>query len=366
MDNFDFQDTAYMPREIGSPSTKAKASWHHALGPMLILAGWLAVLGAVPCADADEKTTRPSHPDGGKLELGRLVYEQNCAVCHGSMGDGQGMAAHMLGIQPRDLRQGFFKFRSTPTGSLPTDEDLFQTISRGLRGTGMIAQDDLPEAEHWAVIEYLKIFSERFQTETPQAPIPIPEPPRRKPEVIAKGREIYDKAECFKCHGTEGRGDGPSAEGLEDDWGHPIRTADLTRPLKRGSTPEAIYRTLVTGLDGTPMPSYEGALSDEEFWALSFYVASLNTGILSDRQRREEAAGQHVLRMHGGRGSKTMLTTFLFLAVTVLAVVFGIRWLVTKGGKPRADSPFGILKKRYAHGEIDKEEYEARERDLHE
>ena len=60
------------------------------------------------------------------------------------------------------------------------------------------------------------------------------------------------------------------------------------------------------GLNGTPMPSYEGALSDEEFWALSFYVALLKTGILSARQRREEAAGQHVLRMHGGRGRGMM------------------------------------------------------------
>jgi len=63
---------------------------------------------------------------------------------------------------------------------------------------------------------------------------------------------------------------------------------------------------MVTGLAGTPMPSYEGALSDEEFWALAFYVASLNTGTLSYRQRREEAAGQHVLRMHGGRGPGMM------------------------------------------------------------
>ncbi len=329
-----------------------------------MIAGWLAVLGALQCADADDKRTQASHTNGGKLELGRLVYEQNCAVCHGSMGDGQGMATHMLGIQPRDLREGTFKFRSTPTGSLPTDEDFFQTISRGLRGTGMIAQDDLPEAERWAVVAYLKTFSERFQGERPQAPIPIPEPPPRASELIARGRELYQMAECFKCHGTEGRGDGPSAEGLEDDWGYPIQVTDLTRPLKRGSPPEAIYRTLVTGLDGTPMPSYEGALSEEEFWALSIYVASLNTGILSPSQDREERAGEMVLRMHGGRGGGTMLRTLLFMAVAILVLVFGIRWLVTKGGKPRADSPLDTLKKRYARGEFDKEEYEARKREL--
>ena len=212
----------------------------------------------------------------------------------------------MVRTKPRDFRPGIFKFRSTPTGSLPTDKDIFQTISHGLRGTGMIAQGDLPEAQRWAVVEYLKTFSERFQQEKPQTPIPVPEHPPRTPELIANGRELYQKAECFKCHGTAGRGDGPSASDLKDYWGYPIRTADLTRPLKRGSTPEAIYKTLVTGLNGTPMPSYEGALTDEELWALSFYVASLNTGILSANQRREEAAGQMVLRMHGGRGGGMM------------------------------------------------------------
>jgi len=262
------------------------------------------VLSGVGLWAADKP--EPWRPDAQTLEKGRLVFQQNCVICHGALGDGRGMAGMMVRTKPRDFRPGIFKFRSTPTGSLPTDEDLFETISQGLRGTGMIAQADLPEPQRWAVVEYLKTFSERFQREKPQPPITIPEPPPRTPELIAKGREIYQKAECFKCHGTEGRGDGPSATDQKDDWGYPIRTADLRRPLKRGSTPEAIYRTLVTGLNGTPMPSYEGALTDEELWAISLYVASLNTGILSANQRREEAAGQMVLRMHGGRGGGMM------------------------------------------------------------
>ena len=288
------------------PSTKGTPWRGRGLPVTLMLVGWIALLGVLGWAEADQKGTKPSRPDGRASELGRLVFEQNCAICHGSAGDGRGMAGMMVRTKPRDFRPGIFKFRSTPNGSLPTDEDLFETISRGLRGTGMIGLDDLPQMKRWAVVEYLKTFSERFQREKPQRPISIPKPPPRTPELIAKGRKLYQKAECFKCHGIEGGGDGPSAEGLEDDRGYPIRTADLTRPLKRGSSPEAIYKTLVTGLDGTPMPSYEGALTDEEFWALSFYVASLNTGTLSHQQRREAAAGQHVLRMHGGRGPGMM------------------------------------------------------------
>lgn len=273
-------------------------------GLVATLVIWIALLASAAPTTRDD----PGHsqPDPGTLQAGRLVFEQNCAICHGALGDGRGMAGMMVRTKPRDFRPGMFKFRSTPTGSLPTDEDLFQTISRGLRGTGMVAQDDLPESERRAAVEYLKTFSDRFRAEKPQAPVPIPVAPPRTPELIAKGRNVYQKAECFKCHGAEGRGDGSSAEGMKDSWGYPIQLSDLTRPLKRGSTPEAIYRTVVTGLDGTPMPSYEGALSGEELRALSFYVASLNSGVLSERQRREEGAGQMVLRMHGGRGGGMM------------------------------------------------------------
>lgn len=236
------------------------------------------------------------------IEQGRVVYEQNCAICHGTLGDGRGMAQMMLRTKPRDFRQGIFKFRSTPTGSLPRDEDLFETISKGLRGTGMVAQDRLSETERRAVVKYLKTFSHRFQKQTPQAPIFIPETPPRSPALIAKGRRLFEEAGCLTCHGIEGKGDGPSASELKDSWGHPIQPADLTRPLKRGSTSKDIYKTLATGLDGTPMPSYTASVSEEELWALAHYVASLSTDALSPGQLREEQAGQMVVRMHGGGG----------------------------------------------------------------
>ena len=239
---------------------------------------------------------------GSVIEQGRVVYEQNCAICHGTLGDGRGMAQMMLRTKPRDFRQGIFKFRSTPTGSLPTDEDLFRTISKGLRGTGMVAQDHLPEAERRAVVEYLKTFSERFQKQPAQAPVPIPEPLPRSPMLITKGRKLFEEAGCFTCHGIEGKGDSPSASELKDSWGYPIQPADLTRALKRGSSAEAIYRTLVTGLDGTPMPSYREAFSEEELWSLAHYVSSINTDALSPSQVREDQAGQMVLRRHGGMG----------------------------------------------------------------
>ncbi|MFN3475967.1 MAG: c-type cytochrome [Candidatus Methylomirabilales bacterium] len=242
------------------------------------------------------------------LERGREVYERNCAVCHGQNGDGNGMAAHMFRTRPRDFTKGIFKFRSTSYGSLPTDEDLFRIISRGIRWTAMVAQDHLSEEDRWAVIQYVKTFSPRFQVEHPEAPMPVPKPPPKTKGLVAQGRETYEKAECGECHGRSGRGDGPSAEKLKDEWGDPIRPSDLTRrPFKGGSIPRDLFRTLITGLGGTPMPSYRDALTDEELWALVYYLLSLSKdGSLEQAMVGEERMGWMVEQMHRMMGPGMM------------------------------------------------------------
>ena len=68
---------------------------------------------------------------------GARLYGRSCAVCHGDGGRGDGIIASRLLAPPRDFTQAVFKIRSTPSGSLPTDLDLFQTLSRGIHGTDM-------------------------------------------------------------------------------------------------------------------------------------------------------------------------------------------------------------------------------------
>jgi len=272
---------------------------------ILTLAGLLTVFLLLAGPGGAKAKRRPS---AQLLDRGREVYERNCAVCHGPDGDGNGMAAHMFRTKPRDFTKGIFKFRSTSFGSLPTDEDLFRIISRGVRWTAMVAQDDLPEEDRWAVVQYLKTFSPRFQKDRPESPMPIPKPPPRTKGLVAKGREVYQKAECGECHGREGRGDGPSAGQLKDEWGDPIRPTDLTRrPFKGGSTPRDLFRTLVTGLGGTPMPSYREALTDEELWALVYYVLSLSRDGFAERAVvGEEGMGRMVEEMHRRMGPGMM------------------------------------------------------------
>jgi cytochrome c oxidase cbb3-type subunit 2 len=225
--------------------------------------------------------------------LGRRVYEENCAVCHGTAGDGRGHAAHHFAAPPRDFTAGRYKLRSTGSGQLPTDEDLRRTVVRGMPGTGMVPHEHLSEAEVAAVVDIVKRFSPRFAGAPPRAPLALPPEPPRTAEALARGRAAYEKGECQECHGREGRGDGPSAKDLK------IKPTDLTRrPLKGGSTPRDIVRTVLTGFDGTPMPSYHLLLEDGELWDLAFYLDSLGG---PPELTADERAGWHVVRMHQPR-----------------------------------------------------------------
>ena len=113
------------------------------------------------------------------LQRGLDLYTAQCAVCHGTRGDGSGMAAHMLRVQPRDFRRGLFKFRSTPSGSLPTDDDLLRTVTEGVRWTGMVGRPDLWEGDRRAVVQYLETFSARFASERSASRVAVP-PAREK------------------------------------------------------------------------------------------------------------------------------------------------------------------------------------------
>lgn len=268
---------------------------------------WLRVgVAALSLGWAGSGFARPA--DAPLEERGRQVYEANCAACHGTRGDGRGMAAHMFRTQPRDLRTGSYKFRSTPSGALPTDEDLLRTLTQGVRTTAMIPQTHIPEDDRKAVVAYIKTFSPRFSEEAPDAPITIPPPLGPSGELVRKGRQVYDAAQCWECHGKSGRGDGPSARQLKDDWGLPTRPTDLSRrPRKSGQTPPDLYRTIATGMNGTPMPSYSDSLSPEEIWSLVAYLESLPRQSEAKNLFRavgEEQGGIMVERMHGKLGDR--------------------------------------------------------------
>lgn len=211
----------------------------------------------------------------GDAKKGREIYLQKCAVCHGQEGKGDGPAEFVLFPRPRDLTGGRFKLRSTPT--LPTDDDLFRIITRGIPGTAMPSWAMLQESERRDLVAYVKSLSPLFAQRPTARPVRIPKAPKVTPALLKVGKEFYAEAECLKCHGAAGKGDGEAAGELKDDWGNPIVPYDFTIPgrMKAGNTVRDVYRTLLTGIGGTPMPSYADSLSEEQIWGLAYYVLSL-------------------------------------------------------------------------------------------
>src|SRR5207248_3098191 len=128
------------------------------------------------------------------LTLGREVYQARCVGCHGQDGDGNGLAATFLSPRPRNFMLGVFKFRTTPSGSLPTDGDLYRTVTRGVRWTSMPTWHELPDKERLAVVTFIKTLSKRWSAEAGEPPIHVPKPPRATPERLARGQTLYGQA----------------------------------------------------------------------------------------------------------------------------------------------------------------------------
>ncbi len=210
---------------------------------------------------------------------GGPLYQKLCSQCHGEKGDGLGVAAARLQPRPRDFTAGKYKIRHTPSGSLPTDDDLRYVIREGMPYTSMPPWKHLSDAEIDTLVAAVKSFSPDFANpERSPKPITIPKAPSYSVESAKKGKEVYAKIGCAACHGESGRGDGNSAPLLKDDWGHPIRAADLTKrwTYRGGATREDVYRTFTTGLNGTPMPAFAESLTDQERWQLVDYIFSLD------------------------------------------------------------------------------------------
>ena len=257
------------------------------LAAALLASGGAALLEGCGSTESQEPPESP-RPEELPLAIsrGQAVYRAACSSCHGERGDGQGPQARRIKPRPSNLTRAVFKCRSTASGVLPLDKDIFATVSYGMPPgmPGFAAL--LSPMDRRDVVAYTKSLSPRFKQEVtidPQDVLTVPTAPEATPESIARGKEVYRKRGCAKCHGIVGRGDGSSAGSLTDDAGRPIAPADLVYgPAKCGSAPEDIYRLLYTGLDGTPMKSYADSVSDADRWPLVHYVGSLrrSPGIL--------------------------------------------------------------------------------------
>src|SRR5229473_6201826 len=238
-----------------------------------------ALIAVLVLAAAGSAVAQESHIGKwtGHADAGKPLYNRYCWGCHGSHGDGNGENGPYLNILPRNFVAATFKCRSTPTGTLPTDEDLFNAMTRGFVNTNMPSWITLTDQNRADLIAFIKTFSPRWKTDKPAAPIPVPAEPALTLDSIKHGKDLFTKLECWKCHGPEGRGDGPSASTLTDSNDQPIRPYNFAAGsrFKCGSTNHDLYKIFMTGLDGTPMPSFADVVKPEEAWDLVHYLRTL-------------------------------------------------------------------------------------------
>ena len=234
-----------------------------------------------------------------RLNSGHELFLTYCAACHGVEGDGKGPASVGLRPPPRNFKQGQFKFAAVASGQLPNDEDLLRIVQGGLHGTAMLPWRDVPERDILDIIQYIKTLSPKWIDKTPGEPIvPGPDPwgDARKAEAITRGMKVYHGlAQCLSCHPAYEskatidaaslelskreatlRPDPYHSELKDSDYGTRLMPPDFTRDhVRSGEALTDIYRTIASGIGGTAMPTWKGALPDDDIWAMAYYVRSL-------------------------------------------------------------------------------------------
>jgi cytochrome c oxidase cbb3-type subunit I/II len=261
--------------------------------PRIILA--LVAVLALPVFGQEAKVGELT----GHAAEGKKLYRRFCVGCHGPLGDGNGENAPWIDPKPRDFVTATFKCRSTPTGTLPTDQDLYNAITRGFYNSNMPHWDALPDQNRVDLVAYIKTFSPRWKAEKAGEPINVPTEPAVTIQSINHGAELFQKMECWKCHGQTGRGDGPSAATLTDSKDQPIRPYDFSSAtndsrFKCGDTNQDLYRIFMTGVDGTPMPSFADVIQPNDAWDLVHFLRTLQTHRKSKENEVLKSAGGKV------------------------------------------------------------------------
>ena len=267
------------------------------------------------------------------LAQGSVLYRRYCLQCHGLTGDGHGPTGPWVNPHPRDYRQGIFKFISTQnpethlsTGK-PSRADLHRVLTNGVEGTSMPSFALLGDDALEAVISYVMHLSIRGEVElnlckdllkdgkfkpdsetlldearvlTAEsvknwfdanrkewtiAPAKNKEPASEteRQESIKRGYRLFIGAQggCVKCHIDFGR----QVPFKADDWGTPVRPANLTNNLYRGGRrPIDLYWRIRAGVAPSGMPAGAALLKpasgdadelDAQVWDVVNFVQAL-------------------------------------------------------------------------------------------
>ena len=226
--------------------------------------------------DSGLDTRQPKTTDE-LIARGKVMYERKCKSCHGDDGLGHGPAAEFLKRKPVDLTLGVYKLRSTPKDSIPTDHDIFRTLTMGV-GTGIMPGfPKVHPQDRWAMVAFIKTMSTRFTKEQPGQVFKVP---KRKPptkESIERGLSIFRMSGCDQCHGKDGLGDGVKGHGIHDASGYKIDMPNFTDrfDLLSSGGAEGLYQTMWNGLSGVKMPMGQTLMSEDDAWDVINWILSI-------------------------------------------------------------------------------------------
>lgn len=153
--------------------------------------------------------------------------------------------------------------------------------------------------------------------------------PLRSPD-LERGRRLYER-DCARCHGQRGRGDGPDGAGLE-----PLPTSFHDERL-RDVPPRQLAGAIRYGIEGTAMPAYGDAMSDDEIWDLAFHIVALRHG--AEVETAEERSSPETEPVASARDLERAFTN---VAADVFPSVVGVTALVSEADAgPVADGATG-------------------------
>jgi len=237
-----------------------------------------AVAAPAPPAAAPAPAPAPAAaPAEDAIARGTALYATNCAACHGTEGKGDGALAVFLMPRPRNFTLGRYRFTSTLQRK-PTDEDLLRTIRRGIPGSAMPPFAQLPAKDLEALVARIKSLSATpIDASADPArpdetgPVPFPAEPADDVASRARGFELYGQ-NCASCHGLTGHGDALREQ--FDDQEMSVWPRDFSAgEWKGGGEPRDLYRRIVAGMAGSPMPA-SPQLRGDDAWHLVHWVRS--------------------------------------------------------------------------------------------
>lgn len=249
----------------------------------LLAVAALSLLGACQPApksnDAAEQAKADSIRTAAAIEAGAPVFLQNCAMCHGDGGNGDGDAATALATKGVKVA----RLNDLDRMSKLSREQILEVVRKGGGHTGR--SDAMPA---WAdslseeQIENVVAFVTSLATTNPAIPLAtLAHYLQSPPGVAAEGRSLF-LHHCAACHGNEGKGDGPFAAKLKAMTSHVqprnLTDAEYMNTLKD----EKLYATISLGAGhfgkATQMPAWNLVLTPAQMKNLVAYVRSLSGG----------------------------------------------------------------------------------------